>query len=411
MSRGIDFLPAVVLADRAVNAVDALQDLHGRALNVSAGDSSPDVAYADLSDAICAALGQILATGPIAAVAMLDAARKAAERRGLEGLESVLLSAFLSAARSGPTPSAVAAAVYVGRPDLLDRLAGGARRVPLADAGTSTVGSVSLSELAVAMRAAGGSVSELSDGLRSLAAQGGSGPDDPTLPAVALACADTYVAVLAAGQTLAVGRVDDADADTLGSAMNIDSSAWRGPATQLLEGKTLAIGLRVAGADADPLAPAVGAVPPGLAPRPRRGLPGTGTVVSGHGQPVPGRVTREIPAWITTSGRTAELRPPRELTPAQAPDTAAGTGRSRLVVVEVASVPEQEMLVPTGLVPQLHPLTGQPLNPVTGLPIPSPSPGPGLAEATLVEARHLEVDTSKVTVAEFVDALIGRSSQ
>lgn len=389
--------PAVLSVHRAATGVDVLQNLHAEVLH--SGGSSV-TAFSDLSDGICAVLGQLLATGPVAGATMLDSARKAAERRGLEGLESVLLSAFLSAARSGVTSSTVAAAAYAATPDLLDRLAGGARRVPVADAASASIGSVSLSELAVAMGAAGGSVAELTNRLRALVTLGGSADDDPTLPPVAYACADAYAAVVSADRYAAADAVADEAASELGTAMNVDPATWRRPAAHLLAGFAVTLGLRLAGAVVEVAPKPVGAVPAGLAPRPRRGSTAADAPGTSQGQQVPGAVTTGVTSWVTTLGRTAELDPPRALRPATDPSVVPDPNRE-WVQTTPRTVQLRRQPVPTGHAPQPHVLTGE-LVDSYGNPV-----GPGWAEATLAEARRMGVDPSIVTVGDFADLLTG----
>lgn len=410
MNGGPQLTPAVVLVERSIDAVDVLQDLHAQVLGFAADEAAGE-SFSELSDRICGVLGQLLATGPAAGALVLDATRKAAERRGLAGLESVLVSAFLSAVRTGITPSTVAAAAYTATPDLLDRLAGGARRVPVADPASASVASVSLSELAVAMGAAGGSVAGLSERLRALVTLGSTGPDDPALPPIALACADTYVAVAAAGRFVASGTVEESHVSVLGTAMDVDPGAWQRPATQLLAGRAWALGVRVPGQHAGPPAPPVGPVPPGLAPRPRRGPSSGNAQETASATRVPGSVTAEVPTWVTTFGRTAELHLPRALSAEiVAPGTPAGLtatggvggpGR-RLVAVEPRGVPRQQKQIPTG---PYHPhiLTGELVDDFD-----RPIPTADLAEALRVEAQAMQVDVDAVTVVEFVDVLRGR---
>lgn len=391
--------PAVLQVHRAVTAVDTLQDLHAEVLR--SGGGGPATAFRDLSDGICAVVGQLLAMGPGAGLAVLDVARNAAERRGLEGLESVLLTAFLSAARSGPTASTAAAAAYAATPDLFDRLAGGARRVPLGDPASASIGSVSLPELAMAMGSAGGSVADLARRLRSLVTLGGSADDDPTLPPVAHACADAYAAVVVAGRYVEADAVDEAAAAALGTAMDVDPARWRRPATHLVMGAAVALGLRLTGAVAEPPAEAVGDVPAGLAPRARRGSSSADSPGAAAGQPVPAAVTTDVTSWVVSQGRTAELDPPRALRPA---DAAVAGPERRWVEVTPRAVRRREMVVPTGVVYQPDVLTGE-LVDIYG----NPAPAPSLVEAALAEASRLGVDANTMSVADFADLLTGHA--
>jgi hypothetical protein len=75
------------------------------------------------------------------------------------------------------------------------------------------------------------------------------------------------------------------------------------------------------------------------------------------------------------------------------------------VVAQPGAIVE-ETVVRVGPHPVVHPLTGQLVHPLTGLPIPGQGPGPGLAEAVITEARLLDVAARTTSVAEFVDVLL-----
>ena len=99
MTRKIELSAGVLRAGRAVVALDEIYELHARALDFTNGETLVRNAFADLSDAICAILGQIGATSAAAARTILTRMIPVVRRRGADGLESILLSAFLSAMR------------------------------------------------------------------------------------------------------------------------------------------------------------------------------------------------------------------------------------------------------------------------------------------------------------------------
>ena len=416
--RTVELSTGVVRARRAVDALDEIQDSHGRALGIGTHDETlMPTAFADLSDAICTTLGQIAALDIASARAMLASVVTAAHRRGVDGLESILLSAFLSAMRGGVTAEVGdAAALWLPPVRFPDRLAGGARLVPLVDADRLMIGSASASELAFAVTDSGGSATRLADSLRNLIEGGGAG-DDPTLERVAVACADGFVATSTAGSILRAAHLDAALAAELADLVNPDPKTWQGPSSQLVSGKALALGVWSAGPgsaeEPAPLAP----VPAGLTPRGRRVLSTmtTATAAASRKPPRPGPAHDPAARVGVGSGATAELHPPRALLPPQPQPAGAllpqpgrprrrprGGGRP---AVSTPPTIDTAMVVPVGLHPAIDPVSDAVVNPVTGLPI--PQPGPGLAEATLVEAKRLDVDVSRVTVDQFVDLLLG----
>jgi hypothetical protein len=415
MTRVIELSGSVVRTRRAVDALDEIQDLHGRALGITTHDETlVRAAFADLSDAICTILGQIVATGAASAGAMLPSVVAAVRRRGADGLESILLSAFLSAIRGGLTPEVGDAAAVWLTQGFPDRLAGGARLVPLVDAAHLTVGSVSASELAFAVGDCGGSANRLAESLRHLIERSGAEAqalDDPTLERVAVACADAYSATVTAGFILKAGQFSPDLSKELGDLVDADPKTWQGPSAQLQSGKALALGVWSVGGGSAEEPAHVGPIPPGLAPRSRRNLSSiTTSAAAGSGSRlVPAQVTTQPPRWVSVAGRTAELHPPRALIPTQAgvpsdAGSASGQGLTGLLgTTRPVTIPGTELKVPV-FAPTLHPLTGQPVHPGTGIPI--PQPGPGLAEATLVEVKRLEVDVRTTTVAEFIDVLL-----
>ncbi|HEY5987940.1 MAG TPA: hypothetical protein VIV12_16435, partial [Streptosporangiaceae bacterium] len=130
-------------------------------------------------------------------------------------------------------------------------------------------------------------------------------------------------------------------------------------------------------------------------------------VTASQGRLVPAQVTTQPPTWVSVTGRTAELHPPRALFPTP-PDQASRTGQpAGPEMARLPTVPETELTITPGFLhPVVHPLTGQLVHPITGQPIHPPGPGPELAEATYVEAKQLNVDVSAVTVGEFIDLLV-----
>jgi hypothetical protein len=421
VTRIVELSGSVVRTRRAVDALDEIQDLHGRALGITTHDEPlMRTAFADLSDAICATLGQIAATDVVSARTMLANVVAAARRRGVDGLESILLSAFLSAMRgvTGVTAETGDAAAIWLRPDRFpDRLAGGARLVPLLDAAQMVIGSVSASELAFAVTDCGGSATRLADSLRHLIGDGAAGdqePDDPTLEPVAVACADAYVATVTAGSILRAAHLDPALAKQLAGLVSADPKTRQGPSSQLASGKALALGIWSAAAGSAEEPTHIGPIPAGLAPRRRRNLSAitTAGMAASGSRLIPAQVTTQPPTWISVAGRTAELRPPRALDPTQTgtPSDGGQPSTDDFVLVRLPGIPRTEPLVST--LPGVHPLTGEPVFPGTSIPIPHPGPpgpeppGPGIAEAALVEAKRLDVDVRAVTVGEFIDVLL-----
>jgi hypothetical protein len=418
VTRIVELSGSVVRTRRAVDALDEIQDLHGRALGITTHDETlMRTAFADLSDAICATLGQIAALNAVSARTMLASVVAAARRRRVDGLESILLSAFLSAMRGGVTAEVGDAAALWLRPDRFpDRLAGGARLVPLVDAAQLMIGSVSASELAFAVTDCGGSALRLADSLRDLIEGGAAGeqePDDPTLEPVAVACADACVATVTAGSILRAAHLDPPLAKQLAGLVSTDPKTWQGPLSQLVSGKALALGIWSAGAGSAEEPAHVGPVPAGLVPRRRRNLSAISTAkaAASGSRLIPAQVTTQPPTWVSVAGRTAELRPPRALDPTQTgtPSDGGQPSTDDFVVVRLPTIPRTEPLV--SMLPGVHPLTGEPVYPGTSIPIPHPGPGPGppgpgIAEATLVEAKRLDVDVRTVTVGEFIDVLL-----
>jgi hypothetical protein len=145
-------------------------------------------------------------------------------------VESIVLSAFLSAMRRRITAAAGDAASIWRKQPVPDRLAGGARRVPL-DGGGLAIGSVSASQLSFAVQAGGGSAVVLAERLQRLA--GEAGPEDealeindPTLGPVALACAESLTATLTAARVGAAQELDPALAAQLDGVLDT-TATWR----------------------------------------------------------------------------------------------------------------------------------------------------------------------------------------
>jgi hypothetical protein len=411
VTRKIELSASVLRAGRAVVALDEIYELHAKALDFTSGEALVHSAFADLSDAICAILGQIAATSAAAARKMLTGMIPVVKRRGADSLEPILLSAFMSAMRDGVTAETGAAAALWLKPDVFpDRLAGGAVRVPLLNAERLTIGSVSVPELALAVAHSGGSASQLNDRLRRLVDGSGEGDedfDDPTLEPIAVACADAYAATVTAEVIRRAGQLSPDLFEKLADIVGVDPKKWQGPSKQLQSGDALALAVWTNGAGTTEESAHVGSTPPALAPRGRRSLSTAVNSKSGGvgTRLVPAQVTTERPTWVRVEGRTAVLHPPRGLVPP--PPEALGGGRPGDQVVGTDShvVPTFEKTVPVGSHPIVHPLGGHLVHPVTGLPIPQ-QPGPELAEVAIVEAGQLGVDVRTTTVGEFIDMLV-----
>jgi hypothetical protein len=332
-------------------------------------------------------------------------------RRGADGLESILLSAFLSAMREGVTAETGAGAALWLNPDIFpDRLAGGAVRVPLLNAGRLTIGSVSMPELALAVAHSGGSASQLNDRLRRLVDGGGEGDqdfDDPTLEPIAVACADAYAATVTAEVIRRSGQLSPDKFEKLADIVGADPKKWQGPSKQLQSGDALALGVWTSGADTTEESAHVGSTPAALAPRGRRSLATFSDAAGGAGtRPIPAQVTTERPTWVSIEGRTALLHPPRGLVPAPPDEAVAGRRRADvLVATDTPTDLTPERTVPIGFHPIVHPTGGYLVHPITGLPIPG-QPGPELAEAVIIEAGRLSVDVRTTTVGEFIEVLV-----
>jgi hypothetical protein len=404
--------PGILRAARVIDALDELYELHARTTGMTSGDTPVQAAFADLSDAICTVLGQIAGTDSASAGRLLSRMLPVVERRGADGLESVLLTAFLSAMRQGVTAEAGAAAQLWSKTELFpDRLAGGARRVPVLDPARLSIGSVSMPELALAVAHSGGSANVLAGRLRDLVGGGGDGDedfDDPTLEPIAVACADAYAATVTADGLRRAGDLSPDLMQKLGDIVGADPRKWQGPSKQLQSGLVLALGVWTAGAGTVDDPRPVGSSPAGLAPRGRRSL----STISSAGidgpptQPVPAQVTTQRPTWVSVDGRTAQLHPPAGLVPTPAGDDATrrgrgdvtfGTGSRRIPALEQAGLPVGTTIV--------HWAGGHLVDAVTGLPV--PGSGPALAEAVLVEVGKADaVDVRTATVGEVVDVLL-----